>query len=136
MGKKQQKIEIAKWEALQPKLKAARGKRGIWEIPENDTDNLKIVSDLRAKLSGPAAPAMPLIQTILASNLEAKGDLQPTDHGATRQHQDKVADKGPSLDWFGLVHTPISIPKPSRFQLLGRPCMENGLSLKVRTLGI
>ena len=29
MGKKQQKIEIAKWEALQPKLMAARDKRGI-----------------------------------------------------------------------------------------------------------
>ena len=68
MGKKQQKIEIAKWEALQPKLKAAREKRGIWETPENDTEYLKIVSELRAKLSGPAAPAMPLVQTILASN--------------------------------------------------------------------
>ncbi len=111
MGKKQQKIEIAKWEALQPKLKAARDKRGIWEIPDNDTEYLKIVSDLRVKLSGPAAPAMPLLQTVMASSLGAKGDLLPKDRGAGRQHQDKVADKGPSLDWFGLVHTPIPIPK-------------------------
>ena len=73
MSKKQQKIEIAKWETLQPKLKAAREKRGIFEIPDDDSEYLKIVSDLRAKLSGPAAPAMPLVQTILASNLAERG---------------------------------------------------------------
>ena len=112
MGKKQQKIEIAKWEAPQPKLKAARDKRGIWETPDDDKDYLKIVSDLRAKLSVPAAPAMPLFQTVMAAPLGAKGDLQPKKkRGAQRQHQDKVADKGPSIDWFGLLHTPIPIPK-------------------------
>ena len=110
MSKKQQKAEQAKWEALQPKLQAARDNRGIWEIPDDDKDYLKIVSELRAKLSIPAAPAMPLFQTAMAS-LGAKGDLLPQSSGAQRQHQDKVADKGPSLDWFGLVHTPVPIPK-------------------------
>ena len=31
--------------------------------------------------------------------------------GAERQHQDHTADKGPSENWFGLVHTPVPIPK-------------------------
>ena len=94
MGKKPQKIEIAKWEALQPKLKAARDKRGIWEIPEDDKDYLKIVSELRAKQSVPAAPAMPLFQTVMAAPLGAKGDLHPKNKNVThRQHQDKVANK-------------------------------------------
>ena len=68
------KVEIEKWEALQPKLKEARGKRGIFEIPDAEaTEFLKIVSDLRTKLSVPVAPAMPLVQSILALNLEDKG---------------------------------------------------------------
>ena len=54
---------------------------------------------------------MPLLQTVMTSNLGAKGDLLPQDRSAVRQRQDKVADKGPSLDWFGLVHTPSPIPK-------------------------
>ncbi len=74
MSKKQKKVEIEKWEALQPKLKDARGKRGIFESPDAEsTEFLKLVSDLRAKLSVPVAPAMPLVQSILAPNLEDKG---------------------------------------------------------------
>jgi len=52
-----------------------------------------------------------LVQSILASNLAEGGNLQSKDATVPRQHQDKVADKGPSLDWFGLAHTPIPIPK-------------------------
>ena len=74
MSKKQKKIEIEKWDALQPKLKAAWGKRGIFEIPDDEsTEFLKIVSDLRIKLSVPVAPAMPLVQSILATNLAKRG---------------------------------------------------------------
>ena len=103
MSKKQKKIETEKWEALQPKLKEARGKRGIFEIPDDEsTEFLKIVSDLRTKLSVPVAPAMPLVQSILASKLEERGNPKSKGAFIPRQHQDKVADKGPSADWFGL----------------------------------
>ena len=74
MSKKQKKFEIEKWDTLQPKLKEARGKRGVNEIPEaKATEFLKTVSNLRTKLSVPVAPAMPLVQSILALNLEDKG---------------------------------------------------------------
>ena len=67
MSKKQKKFEIEKWEALQPKLKKARGKRGVNEIPEAEaTELLKIVSNLRTKLSVPVVPAMPLVQSIFS----------------------------------------------------------------------
>ena len=112
MSKKQKKVEIEKWEALQPKLKEARAKRGIFEIPDAEaTEFHKIVSDLRTKLSAPVAPAMPLVRSILASNLEDQGNLNTEDAKFPRQHQDKVADKGPSAEWFGLAHTPVPIPK-------------------------
>ena len=47
----------------------------------------------------------------MASSLGAKGDLPPQKTGPKRRHQDTVANKGPSLDWFGLAHTPVPIPK-------------------------
>ncbi len=50
----------------------ARDKRGIWEIPDDDKDYLKILSDLHVKLSVPAAPAMPLYCRALA------GPVPPT----------------------------------------------------------
>ncbi len=98
MSRKQQKAEQAKWEALQPKLKAARDKRGLWEIPDDDKDYLKIVSELRAKLSVPAAPAMPLFQSAMASLQSSGGPEDSQSSGAKRQHQDRAADKGPSID--------------------------------------
>ncbi len=47
----------------------------------------------------------------MASPRGEKENLEPKNEETRRQHQDKVADKGPSLDWFGLAHTPIPIPK-------------------------
>ena len=74
MSEKQKRVEIEKWDTLQPKLKEARGKRGVNEIPEAEaTEFLKTVSNLRTKLSVPVALAMPLVQSILALNLEDKG---------------------------------------------------------------
>ena len=87
MSKKQKKIETDKWEALQPKLKEARGKRGIFEIPDAGAiEYLKVVSYLRTKLSVPVAPAMPSVQSFLASNLEDKGQPEPKDALIPRQH--------------------------------------------------
>ena len=110
MGKKQQAAEKAEWEALQPKLKAARDKRGLWEIPADDKDYLKILSDVRAKLSVPVAPAMPLFQSAMASLQSSGGPDAQQSSGAKRQRQDRAADKGPSEFWFGLVHTPVPMP--------------------------
>ena len=63
MAKNEQEAEevgIEKWEALQPKLKMARGKRGVIEIPEAEATELpKTISYLRTMLSVPVAPAMP-----------------------------------------------------------------------------
>ena len=76
-----------KWEALQPKLKEARGKRGIFEIPDAGAiEYLKVVSYLRTKLSVPVAPAMPSVQSFFASNLEDKGQPEPKDALIPKQH--------------------------------------------------
>ena len=92
---------------MQPKLKEARGKRGVNEIPDAEaTELLTTVSNLRTKLSVPVALAMPLVQSILALNLEDKG--QPE----SRMQHDKVAQKGPYADWFDLAHISVPIPKP------------------------
>ena len=69
------------------------------------------MSELRAKLSVPAAPAMPLFQSAMASLQSLGGPEASQSSGAKRQHQDRAADKGPSIDWFGLVHTPVPKPK-------------------------
>ena len=64
---KAEEAEIEKWEALPPKLKEARGKRGIFEIPQAEaTEFLRIVSNLRTKLVVPVVPAMPLVQSIFS----------------------------------------------------------------------
>ena len=65
------------------------------------------MSEVRSKLAMPAAPAMPLYATI-ASALAA-GDRERND--TARAHQDHVANKCPSENWFGLVRTPVPIPK-------------------------
>ncbi len=78
MGKKQKAREIAKCEALQHKLKAARDNRGMREIPADDKDYLKILSEVRAKLSVPAAPAMPLFSSALASSSSGRPDALET----------------------------------------------------------
>ena len=72
IGKKQKARDIAKLKAVQPKLKAARDKRGIWEVPADDKGYLKMLSEVRAKLSVPAAPAMPLFSSASAS-LQSSG---------------------------------------------------------------
>ena len=51
---------------------------------------------------------MPLYATIASASSDVAGG-DPT--RANRAHQDHVANKGPSEEWFGLVHTPIPIPK-------------------------
>ena len=139
MGKKQKAREIAKCEALQHKLKAARDNRGMREIPADDKDYLKILSEVRAKLSVPPAPAMPLFSNVSASFSSGRPDAFETavaslqslgrpdalqTAGAERQHQDHTADKGPSENWFGLVRTPVPIPKalkiPEAREALGK----------------
>ena len=54
---------------------------------------------------------MPLFQLAMASLQSSGGPEASQSSGAKRQRQDRAADKGPSIDWFGLVHTPVPIPK-------------------------
>jgi hypothetical protein len=59
MSKKQKRKEIARWEA--------RNKRGIIEVSVDDKDCLKTMSEARAKLSQPKAPAMPIFSVAAPS---------------------------------------------------------------------
>ena len=51
LSKKQKIAETAKWEIEKVKRDAARNKRGIFEVSADDKDYLKIMSEVRAKMS-------------------------------------------------------------------------------------
>ena len=97
------------------------------------------MSEIRAKRAVPPAPAMPLFSNVVASSSSGRPDAFETSaaslqssgrpdafqiSSAKRQHQDHAADKGPSENWFGLVHTPVPIPKalkiPEAREALGK----------------
>ena len=112
MSRKQKKEAIEKWNAYKPLRDAARERLGITgEVDPNDLDYKKILSEARAKLSQPAAPAMPCMQTQASPRGDATASATAL-AGAARPHDEHVAPKGwASEEWFALVHTQIPIPK-------------------------
>ena len=63
IGKAERKRYIAEWAKEGPKRDAARTRRGSLDhVPADDGEYLRILSEARAKLGIPKAPAMPFIR--------------------------------------------------------------------------
>ena len=67
MSRNKQKKATEDWAILQPKLEAARAKRGVCEIDPEDKEYVKLLSDIQIKLAKPVAPAMPRYATIASA---------------------------------------------------------------------
>ena len=124
MGKAQKRKASADWALEKPKRDAAREKHGLVPVSAADDVYKRLLSEARAKLSLPKSPAMPCftcreasLEAITASKVQEKdnfGHLLASSKNVPgpRPHDEHVAPKGASSEeWFGLVHTPIDIPK-------------------------
>jgi len=124
MGKADKKIALKYWADFKPKRDAERTRHGSVPVLANDEVYKKLLSEARAKFSLPKSPAMPCfvrreasLEAITASQAKEEdnfGHLMAStkDVPGPRPHDQHVAPTGASSEeWFGLVHTPIDIPK-------------------------
>ena len=108
LGKGKKKKAIEKWKITKVKLQEARDKRDVGlYVSADDQEYVKIISELKAKLDLPAAPAMPVVSSIKPSACVSHiASLVPPDFGQgqplgrrkrqklQRAHQERVAPRG------------------------------------------
>jgi hypothetical protein len=115
MGPAQQAKAKEEWKKLKPLRDAARHRRGIFGIPEDEKEAYqKAMAEARAKLAPPKFPAMPLLAHIAAA--PAKSSKSRKDQNS-RKHEEHIAPKGfMSEEWFSCVHTPVPIKEARKLQ--------------------
>ena len=119
-----QKREARKRRAIEePLQKEARDLRGIYEVPADDAEYDRIISELKVKLALPKPPAMPVVakhggnlcdtDPPLSNRQKAKllneqmfrQRSSPSSDG--KPHVERIAPRGhASEEWFSCVHTP------------------------------
>ena len=121
MSKKQQRIEIQRWEKQSKIRDKLREHRKINENPNEEEDEYtRIMSKARKEHSIPDAPSMPLVRIFSQASVTGGGTTSQTKrHSAesewkhfvdTREHQDHVAEAGlVSCEWMAMVHTPVKM---------------------------
>ena len=61
MSKRQKKLARDEWNVKRPLLNAARDKRNLHYVPENEIETYRsTIADAREKIKTPASPQMPL----------------------------------------------------------------------------
>ena len=68
LGKGKKKKAIEKWKITKVKLQEARDKRDVGlYVSADDQEYVKVISELKAKLDLPSAPAMPVSSSVKPS---------------------------------------------------------------------
>ena len=75
LSKKPRPDEIAAWDDEQTRLQEVRRKRGNFDVPSEDIEYLKVISEARAKLERYVVPSMPCIPK---DDCSGKPDATPT----------------------------------------------------------
>ena len=109
----------------EPFQKEARDLRGLYEVPADDKEYDKLMSELKVKLALPKPPAMPVLakqaENLCVSSRQKAKLLneeifrQRSFHISSpdgKSHVERIAPKGHASEgWFACVHTPLPIPK-------------------------